>query len=102
MSETKLLANSATSLTGVKVERDNRNVAVVELIVTGTGSVSATAQLFGSVDGSVEQELGSITASGTGTATANDTIEVPWRFLRAVLSSVTGTGAVAICTHSSS
>lgn len=104
MSETKLLADSSVSLNGVMVERDNRSVAVIELIVTATsGACSATAQLFGSVNGTAgtETDLGSITASGTNAASIIDTVEVPYRFFRVVLSPPVGTNARAICTHSS-
>jgi len=103
MSETKLLADSSVGLNGVMVERDNRSVAVIELIVTADGACGATAQLFGSVNGAAgtETDLGSITASGTNAASVIDTVEVPYRFFRVVLSGVTGPNARAICTHSS-
>lgn len=67
-------------------------------VVRGTGAVAATFKIQvsneqGATDGFIE--LATITLSGTGVAADGFTSTAPWRFVRAQLVSISGTGATA-------
>ena len=71
-----------------------------QAIVTGTGAVAATVAIQVSNEEATGQgtnsnwiTIGTITLSGTTTATDGFTTIAPWRFVRAVTSGVSGTGA---------
>jgi hypothetical protein len=74
-----------------------------QLDVSGIGTVSATAQLLGSNDETNFNAgnsmswvtLGQITANGTNTASAAFGGEVPFEFLTAYVSAISGTKAKA-------
>lgn len=67
-----------------------------QLIVTGTGAVSAVATVYGSSTASGPWET-LITLSASGTTTASDQGETnrQWRFTYAALTTITGTSATA-------
>lgn len=72
-----------------------------QLVVTGTGAVSASAQLYGSNDGTNWATIGApITATGTGTGTVAANGTVNFAFFGALLTAISGTGAVATLTMS--
>ena len=64
--------------------------------VNGTGAVTATVAIQGSNDNVnwAATALGTITLSATTTASDGFTTTAPWKWVRAVVSNVTGTGAV--------
>ncbi len=70
---------------------------VFQLIVTGSGNVSATAQPIVSNDGMNWANYGStISAASAATVSqANGTGAVPWAFYSAIITAISGTGAVA-------
>lgn len=63
--------------------------------VVGTGALTATITLFGSVDGVnfSATPFGTITLSGSTSVTDNFASSAIWPFVRCVTASVTGTGA---------
>lgn len=66
--------------------------------VYGTGTVAATVVIEGSNDGIGGVPLGTITLSGTTKASDGFTTNASWDFVRATVSSISGTGALVICT----
>ena len=73
-----------------------------QAIVTGTGAVTATVALQVSNEADTFNgvksnwiTMGTITLSGTTTATDGFTTICPWRYVRANVTNVTGTGATA-------
>lgn len=79
-------------LTGSWMFKDSPYSAI-QAIVTGTGVVGATITIEVSNDGvnSVSTALGVITVSGTTAASDGFTTEAPWKYIRAVVSSPSGT-----------
>jgi hypothetical protein len=67
---------------------------VMSADIKGTGSVSATVTFQGTIDGVNWFTDGSaITLSGTTTANGSTTSTTPWAMIRAVITSISGTGA---------
>lgn len=71
-----------------------------QAIITGTGTVSATVTIQVANEDATFQgtnsnwiTIGTISLSGTTTATDGFTTIAPWRYTRCVISSITGTGA---------
>lgn len=66
-----------------------------QLIVTGTGAISAAVTVYGSLDGVRYEIMATLTA--TGTTTASDQIETTrqWRYTYANVTAISGTGATA-------
>lgn len=72
----------------------------MQITVVGTGAVSATVQMWGSNDGIGKIDLGTMTASGTGVASASDSVERAYSMLMAEVTAISGTGAEVIVTFS--
>ena len=67
---------------------------VMSADINGAGSVSATVTFEGSIDGVNWFTIGSaISLSGTTTANGSTTSTVVWPLVKAVISTITGTGA---------
>lgn len=66
-----------------------------QLIVLGTGAVSATAQIMVSNDGINWSPGPSIPASGSGTAIGVGSGTQPWAYVTAYVTKISGTGATA-------
>lgn len=70
---------------------------VVQATVTGTGAVSATVLIYGSIDEPTDETdmvlLGTITLSGTNKDTDGFAFDAPWPWLLADLTAISGTGA---------
>lgn len=74
--------------------------------VVGTGAVTATVNIecTNQVDATgapthwCATPMGTITLSGTTSVSDGFTTAAPWKFVRAVVSNVTGTGATVTCT----
>jgi hypothetical protein len=66
-----------------------------QAVVSGTGAITATVTIQCSNDGTNwnATALGVITLNGTTTATDGIATVAPWKYVRAVLSNLTGTGA---------
>lgn len=63
--------------------------------VTGTGAVTATIVVEGSNENSTWVTIGTITLSGTTSATDGFAHLSAWRYVRGRISALTGTGATA-------
>ena len=67
---------------------------MVQAVITGTGAVSATVTLQGSNNGVNWTTVGSaMSLSGTTSDTKTQAVDYPWAQLRAVSSTLSGTGA---------
>lgn len=66
--------------------------------VVGTGTVTATVAISGSNDGTYWVTIGTITLSGTTSASDGFTTTGGWFYYRAVSTNVTGTGAALTVT----
>ena len=69
--------------------------AGIQAIVTGTGTVTATVTIQVSNDGvnPCATSAGVITLSGTSPQSDGFATDAAWKYIRAVISNVTGTGA---------
>lgn len=69
--------------------------ATFQANVVGTGAVSATVVIECSNDGTyaVATALGTITLSGTTSSTDGFTTNAPWKYVRARVTAISGTGA---------
>lgn len=70
-------------------------LATLQAVVVGTGAVSATVVIDCSNDGvnACSTPLGTISISGTTSASDGFTTNAPWRFIRARTTAISGTGA---------
>lgn len=66
-------------------------------IVTGTGAVTATINIEVSNDGVnwVVTPMGTIVLSGTTSVSDGFTSAAPWKYIRANVTAISGTGAIA-------
>jgi hypothetical protein len=86
-----LLTRTATA-TGLTFEAPGPG-ATVHARVTGTGAVSATVVVqVSNYDGNW-LNLGTLTLSGTDTASAGLALDAHWAYIRADLTAISGTGA---------
>ena len=91
----KLLGGQTATGDGIAylMESPKRNY---HFIVTGTGSVSGTATVYGSdIPSGPWETLITFSASGTTTATDQGETNRQWRYIKANLGTITGTGASA-------
>lgn len=93
--ENFLVAGGA-SQTGTLFRNHNKSLTVQAAAYCTSGAYTATVALKGSNDGTNFITLGTIALSGTGTTVDSDgfAVDAPWKYLRADVSSFTGTGAV--------
>ncbi|MGL6118123.1 hypothetical protein, partial [Plesiomonas sp.] len=75
--------------------------AVVSLVVSGSGAVSGTAKLEGSNDGRDWVDIGEIVVSGTTEAEGKRLVFEPWAFIRASITAISGTNALAVVVQTS-
>lgn len=82
--------------TGTWRYKDSPN-ATFQGVVTGTGAVTATINIEYSNDGinAISTTGGTITLSGTTSSSDGFTSSSPWKFVRANVTTLTGTGATA-------
>ena len=100
------LLNNATAVTGatppIPIQATNLDLAkpnaVLQAILTGTGSVTATVNLVGSNDGLNWSNTGVITLTGTTKAIGFVAQQNPWAYYGATLTALTGTGASVTAT----
>lgn len=71
-----------------------------QAVVTGTGSVSGTVEIEGSNDGTNFDVIGTLTLSGTGSGSDSFTSLDCYKFVRADLTAISGTGAAVTATVS--
>lgn len=91
---TDILVSATTTTTGSWMYKDAPN-ATYQATVSGTGAVSATIVIDVSNDGvnAVTTALGTITLSGTTSASDGFTTSAPWKYVRARITAISGTNA---------
>lgn len=89
-----VLAASTATVDGNAVYKDAPKGAI-QATVVGTGAVTATVIVDGSNDGTYwcATALGTITLSGTTSSSDGFTTDAPWKYIRARLTAISGTGA---------
>lgn len=87
-----LMTDRTATATGVTIEAPGPG-ATVQARVTGTGAVTATVVVQVSNYTNVWLTLGTLSLSGTTTATAGLALDAHWAYIRADLTALTGTGA---------
>lgn len=85
---------STTTGTGNAIYKDAPKTTL-QVIVAGTGAVSATVVFDASNDGTnwCSTALGTVTAAGTTTASDGFTTDAPWKYIRARVTAISGTSA---------
>lgn len=97
---TTLLETTANVTGDAKI---NANIWVwYQATVTGTGAVTATVNIYGSNDGVnwSKTALATLTLSDTTSDSDGVTVVSPVKYVRAVTTNVTGTGATVVVTAS--
>lgn len=89
-----ILGPTTTTSTGPGMFKDAPN-SVFQATVVGTGAVSATVVIECSLDNVnwCQTALGTITLSGTNSASDGFTTNASWKYIRARISAVSGTSA---------
>lgn len=89
-----LLQNATTTVTGDWKYKDAPQ-ATIQATVSGTGAVTANVIIDCSNDGvnAVSTSLGTIGLSGTTSSSDGFTTSAPWKYVRARVTSISGTGA---------
>lgn len=66
-----------------------------QAVVSGTGAVTATINIYGSNDGVnfLTTPIGTITLTGTTLVTDGFSTVASWKYVKAILTNLTGTGA---------
>jgi hypothetical protein len=95
--DTYLSAVTTTGESGVFYHR-HVGERVFQAAMIGTGSVSATVVIYGSNDGVTFVELATISLSGTGSASDGFYLPAPWRYTKAAVTAISGTGAAVTVT----
>jgi len=90
--------NGVTSTTTGDAHYKDSPYSTFQATVTGTGAVTATVVIDCSNDGTnwCVTALGTITLSGTTSVSDGFTTTAPWKFIRARVTAVTGTGATVV------
>lgn len=89
-----LLQGATTTTTGDLKYKDAPQ-ATIQATVTGTGAVTATVVIEVSNDGTnvTSTPAGTITLSGTTTSSDGFVTDSPWKYIRARVTAISGTGA---------
>lgn len=88
----RLLAARTTTGAGDTCEID-AGPKTIQGVVNGTGAVTATVEIDGSNNGTNWDLLGTLSLSGTTTASDSFSSMDRYRFLRADITAISGTGA---------
>lgn len=83
-----------TTVTGGGLYKDSPN-ATYQAVVSGTGAVTATVVIDVSNDNAnwLDTVMGTITLSGTTSDSDGFTTNAPWKYVRARVTAISGTGA---------
>lgn len=83
-----------TTVTGDGLYKDSPN-ATYQAVVSGTGAVTATVVIDVSNDNInwLDTVMGTITLSGTTSDSDGFTTNAPWKYVRARVTAISGTGA---------
>jgi hypothetical protein len=89
-----LLTAATTTATGTWQYKDSP-YSTYQATVTGTGAVSATVVIDVSNDGvnSTSTPMGTISLTGTTSSSDGFTSTAPWKYTRARVTAISGTGA---------
>ncbi len=89
-----LLKNATSTITGSGIYKDSPFTSF-QATVTGSGAVSATIVIDVSNDGLhwCSTTMGTITLSGTNSASDGFVTVAPWKFVRARVTAISGTSA---------
>ena len=89
-----ILKDATTTVTGAWMFKDAPQ-ASYQAVVEGTGAVTATVVIEASNDGinALSTVLGTITLSGTTTSSDGFQTSAPWKYIRARVTAISGTGA---------
>lgn len=99
LSRTILVLADNVTATGAQPEQGmlgrGIELSAIQVTVTGTGAVSATVYIEVSNDrvGWIRDTEAGIVVSGTTNASTGITLNVPWQFIRANVTAITGTNA---------
>lgn len=93
MSQLILLNGSTTTIIGNPVFASGPD-RTYQATVIGAGAVSATIIIEGSNDNVAYLSLGTITLSGTNSASDGFASNAAWAYVRARITAIAGTGAV--------
>ena len=87
-----------TTATGNGIYKDSP-YSTFQATVTGSGAVTATVAIDCSNDGTnwCSTVLGTITLSGTTGLADGFTTTAPWKYIRARVTAISGTGATVVC-----
>jgi hypothetical protein len=90
----KLLKDATTVINGtpISLEAVQESLAV-QVIISGTGTLTATLVTKGSANGIDFFTLATTKISGTDSATEGFTIKDPWQYIRSDITALTGTSA---------
>lgn len=96
-----VMTGKLTTGAGAWIYKDSPYSAF-QATVTGTGAVTATVEIEVSNDGVniVDTVMGTITLSGTTSHSDGFTSEAPWKYVRANVTAISGTGATVDVTMS--
>ena len=85
-----------TTGAGTQIYKDSP-YSTFHAVVAGTGTVYATISIEVSNDGTTwcSTPMGTITLSGTTSSADGFTSEAPWKYVRANVTAISGTGATA-------
>lgn len=91
-----LLVGATTTSTGAWRYKDAPK-ATIQATVTGTGAITAGITIEVSNDGTnaVGTALGTISLSGTTSASDGFTTDAPWKYIRARVTSTGGAGTIS-------
>ena len=91
---TDLLSGATSTVTGDWMFKDAPNTGI-QATVNGTGAVATTVVIEVSNDGvnAVATPAGTIALSGTTSASDGFVMDAAWKFVRARISAISGTGA---------
>ena len=90
----KLLTNATSVSNGSPVSLEAvQDSLAIQVILSGTGAVTATVSTKGSANGIDFFTLATTSMSGTTSATEGFTIKDPWQYIRSDVISISGTSA---------
>jgi hypothetical protein len=90
--------NGVTTATTGNAHYKDSPYSTFQATVTGTGAVTATVVIDCSNDGSnwCATALGTISLSGTTSSSDGFTTTAPWKYIRARVTAISGTGATVV------
>ena len=94
----QLLGSAIGAVVGEWIRVHSDNNRTFQAYGTATGTITATVTVEGSNDASHASNVDTLTLSGTTTAQDEGTSIYPWPYIRASVTTITGTGAAVVVT----